>query len=411
MASVKVLRIHTTDIQGGAAIAIYRLHQALKAKGIDSKYLVYSRQSTHSDVDVIPSIKWADFQLGRLTRTLGFNELHISNTTAIAHHSFYRDADVLHLHNLHNGYFNYLALPQLTQAKPALLTLHDMWAFTGHCAYSFACQRWKTGCGQCPDLKTYPAIQRDSTHWQWRLKRWVYQRSNLKAIVTTSRWMATQAKQSILGHLPIYRIPPGLDTHCYAPLDQRQCRQLLGLPLAQPVVMAASDRLDNPRKGGLLLVQALNTLPPALRADLTLIILGKGAEKLAAAVDVKTMQLGFVESDRLKAIAYAAADIFLFPTCAENFGLVAQEAMACGTPTVAFDVGGVSDIVRPGITGMLAEPENVAQFRGAIVELLEDAMLRQTLGKQGREIVETEYSLERYAQSYIDLYEKALTTG
>jgi len=405
---MKVLRINTSDIVGGAAIAISRLHQGLISKGIDSKFLVQLSQTTSSAVKLLPRAKWVDLQVGRLTRNLGFNEIHLTSTFDTVKHPFYQEADILHLHNLHGGYFNYLALPALTQEKPAILTLHDMWAFTGHCAYSFECDRWQIGCGHCPDLKTYPAVKRDQTKWEWKLKQWAYQHSNLKAVVTTSQWMMERAQQSMLGHLPIYRIPPGLDTSCYQPLNKSQCRELLGLPLHQPVVMAAADRLSDPRKGGALMVQALNTLPPSLQSELVLITMGYGAEKLAESVAVKVFNLGFLSGDRLKAIAYSAADLFLFPTCAENFGLVAQESIACGTPVVAFAAGGVPDIVRPKITGLLAEVENVTQFRDAIVQLLEDRATRERMGQAGRAIAQAEYSLDLYAQRYIDLYQQAL---
>lgn len=405
---MKVLRINTSDSVGGAAIAISRLHQGLIAKGVDSKFLVRSSQTTRSTVELLPRAKWIDLQVGRLTRNLGLNEVHLTSTFDIVEHPFYKDADILHFHNLHGGYFNYLALPALTQEKPAILTLHDMWALTGHCAYSSECDRWQIGCGHCPDLKTYPAVKRDQTKWEWKLKQWAYQHSNLKAVVTTSRWMAERAQSSLLRYLPIHRIPPGLDTNCYRPLPKNQCRELLGLPLNQPVVMAAADRLSDPRKGGALLVQALNALPPSLQSELILITMGYGAEKLAESTAVKVFNLGFLSGDRLKAIAYSAADLFLFPTCAENFGLVAQESIACGTPVVAFAVGGVPDIVRPDITGLLAEVENVMQFRDAIVQLLEDGATRERLGQAGRAIAQAEYSLDLYAQRYIELYKTTL---
>ncbi|MEM9446967.1 MAG: glycosyltransferase family 4 protein [Cyanobacteria bacterium P01_E01_bin.6] len=408
---MKVLRINQTDIVGGAAIAAYRLHEGLITQGVESNFLVHSARTTSNHVAKLSQVKWTDLQLGRLTRNLGFNDIHITSTFKITQHPLYQQADVLHLHNLHGGYFNYLSLPALTKNKPAILTLHDMWAFTGHCAYSFECNRWQQGCGRCPDLKTYPSVQRDNTRWELKLKHWIYKNSNLKAVVTTSRWMAERAQKSILGHLPVHRIPPGLNTQHFKPHDSKQCRMLLGIPTDKHVVMAAADRLTDPRKGGDLLVQALNTLPQSLRTEVVLVTLGYGAEKLSESVNTKTINLGFISGDHLKAIVYSAADIFLFPTRAENFGLVAQEAMACGTPTIAFKVGGVPDLVRHNITGYLAEPENIQDFQRGIIQLLEDHELRESLGQQSRNVALAEYRQEQYAQEYLALYRDILESS
>ncbi|MBE9127561.1 MULTISPECIES: glycosyltransferase family 4 protein [unclassified Coleofasciculus] len=405
---MKVLRINQSDTSGGAAIAVYRLHQGLLAQGIESRFLVNQVNSSSNCVDAIPPRRRIDYQLLRLTRHIGFNDIHLTSTFDILKHSFYQEADILHFHNLHGGYFNYLVLPSLTKNKPSILTLHDMWAITGHCAYSFDCDRWKIGCGRCPYLHTYPAIQRDSTRWEWQLKNWVYSRSNLCAVVTTSRWHAEQARQSMLSHVPVHRIPPGLDTQAYQPLDSEQCRVLLGIPTDKKVLMFAAAKLNDPRKGGDLLIKALQSLPESLKTETILLILGNGGEAIAETVGIPTLNLGFVGSDHLKSVAYSAADLFLFPTRAENFGLVAQEAMACGTPTVSFKIGGVPDLVRPGVTGYLAKPEDVTDFCNGIMQLLEDRSLREYLGQQCRRIVLEEYQLELYAQRYIELYHQAL---
>lgn len=405
---MKILRINQSDISGGAAIAVYRLHQGLLAQGIDSRFLVNWVSTSSVRVDTIPPKGRLDYQLLRITRPLGFNDIHVTSTFEILKHPFYQEADILHFHNLHGGYFNYLALPSLTQNKPSILTLHDMWAITGHCAYSFECDRWKIGCGQCPYPDTYPAIQKDSTRWEWKLKCWVYNRSNLRAVVTTSRWHAKQAQESMLNSVPVYRIPPGLDTQAYQPLDPEQCKVLLGIPTEKKVLMFAAAKLNDPRKGGDLLIKVLHNLPKSLKTETILLTLGNGGEAVAETVGIPTLNLGFVGSDHLKSVAYSAADLFLFPTRAENFGLVAQEAMACGTPTVSFKVGGVPDLVRPGITGYLAEPEDVADYCNGIVRLLEDQTLREHLGKQCRQVALEEYGIDVYAQRYIELYRQAL---
>ncbi|HBE19434.1 MAG TPA: glycosyl transferase, partial [Cyanobacteria bacterium UBA11367] len=142
---MNILHINQSDISGGAAIAAYRLHQGLLAKGIDSKLLVGEVKTSSERVQATPRKQRLENQLFRFTWRLGFNYLNLLGSFDIPQHELYKNADILNFHNLHTGYFNYLAIPSLTERKPAVFTLHDMWSFTGHCAYSYDCDRWKIG--------------------------------------------------------------------------------------------------------------------------------------------------------------------------------------------------------------------------------------------------------------------------
>ena len=404
---MKILHVNQSDISGGAAIAAYRLHQGLLAQQIESHLLVGKATIKSDRVAEVSRSRRVEAQLARLTNELGLNYLNHINTFGVSKHSFYKQADILNFHNLHTGYFNYLAIPSLTKTKPAVFTLHDMWSFTGHCAYSYDCDRWKTGCGQCPYLEIYPAIRRDNTRLEWKLKDWVYSQSNL-TIVTPSRWLTEQAQQSMLNRFSIHHIPYGIDTEIYQPLDSEQCRAVLGIPTHKNVLMFGADSLSDNRKGGDLLFQALSCLPDALKADTVLLMIGSNSESISKAIGMQTIELGYVGSDRLKAIAYSAADLFIFPTRADNLPLVLQESMACGTPMVSFKVGGVPDLVRPGVTGYLATPEDSDDFSSGIVQLLEDEALRDRMGRNCREIALEEYPLKLQAQRYLELYRQLL---
>jgi glycosyltransferase involved in cell wall biosynthesis len=319
----------------------------------------------------------------------------------------YQEADVLDIHANFSQFFSYLWLPKLTRNKPAVLTLCDMWAYTGHCHYSYGCERWKSGCGECPYPDAYPPIKRDNTALEWKLKNWAYSRSKL-TVVTKSRWSTEQVKQSILNRFPIQQIHNGVDTETYQPRDSQRCRLELGLPLHKKVLMFSAKNLSDHRKGGDLLLRAIQDLPASLKAETILLAIGQGGEALAKEASIQTFCLGFVSSAYQLAICYAAADLFLFPTRNELFGNVALESIACGTPVVSFRVGGVPDTVRPGITGYLAEPENTKDFCNGIVQLLEDELLRKEMGQQGRAIAVQEFAQELQVQQYITLYRQLL---
>jgi glycosyltransferase involved in cell wall biosynthesis len=403
---MNVLHINQSDISGGAAIAAHRLHQGLLNQGINSRLLVGKVQTQSDLIAAIPRRPRLEHQLSRFTRAAGLNYLHILGAFDIPKHNFYQDADILNFHNLHSGHFNYLAIPALTKHKPAVITLHDMWSFTGHCAYSYDCDRWKTGCGQCPYPDRYPAIRRDNTHLEWRLKKWIYQHTNV-TIVTLSTWLTDQAKQSILNQFPIHKIANGIDTDIYQPLDTKHCRAKLGIPDNKKVLMFAAHRLTNYTKGGDLLLKALQSLPQSLKSEIILLTIGTG-EAHFEAFGIQSLNLGYVSDDQLKAISYSAADLFVFPTRADNLPLVLQESMACGTPMVSFKIGGVPDLVRPGIRGYLAEPEDFKDFSSGIVQLLEDNDQLQQMGQRCRQVALREYSLHLQITKYIDLYNQIL---
>ena len=406
---MNVLHINQSDIGGGAAIAGYRLHQGLLACGIDSKLLVGNTTTQSDRVDQAAPTFFTSTEkaLWRITSRLGLNHIHRLSSLDIPNHDWYQAADILNLHNLHTGYFNYLALSKLTATKPAVFTLHDMWSFTGHCAYSYDCSKWQTGCGQCPYPNTYPAIRRDATRLEWHLKDRVYSCSDL-TIVTPSRWLTEQAQTSMLKRFPIHHIPYGIDTEAYRPLDPELCRRTLGLSSDKNVLLFGADSLTDSRKGGDLLREALMRLPTALKAETIVLTFGGGGEAIADTIGIETLSLGYISSDRLKAVAYSAADLFLFPTRADNLPLVLQESMACGTPMVSFRIGGVPDLVRPGITGYLAQPENAQNLAVGIEQLLSDRALREQMSQNCREIALREYPLNLQAERYISLYKEAL---
>ena len=405
---MKVLHINQSDIVGGAGIAGYRLHQGLLGQNVNSKLLVGHAQINHDNIDQVKRKFRLEKQINRLTSKLGLNYINVVSSFDLVKHPFVQEADILNFHNLHTGYFNYLAIPQLTKSKPAVYALHDMWSFTGHCVYSYDCNRWESGCGKCPYPDTYPAISRDNTHLEWKLKDWIYNKSNL-TIVAPSQWLTEQAKASMLSRFSIHYIPHGIDTIAYQPLDTLLCKSILDISTNKKVLLFGAESLKDSRKGGDLLLKALQQLPQSLKSEMILLTFGNGGEEIISELGIFTLNLGYISSDRLKSVAFSAADLFIFPTRADNLPLVLQESMACGTPMVSFKIGGVPDLVRHNITGYLAQPENAEDFCNGIVKLLEDEQLRQTMSENCRAIAINEYSLDLQVKQYIELYQQMLT--
>lgn len=408
---MKVTHLNYGDsarLTGGTAIATIRLHEALREIGVDSEVLCRFTDREVAQVHRLSAPEWnrkIEALLRIFTQKIGLLDLHAVSSFLLKRSRAFQETDLLHLHCIHQGYFNYLALPGLTAQKPAVYTMHDIWAFTGHCAVSYNCDRWKTGCGKCPYLQLPPAVNRDNTHLEWRLKNWTYQHSNL-TIVSPSNWMTQMLKDSMLNHLPIYQIPHGIDLQQYQMLDPDYCRAVLQIPAGKKVLMFVGA--VSYYKGGDMLVAALKALPESLKSELVLLVMGDHGVAEARSCGVEVCPVGNITSDAMKAIVYSAADLFLFPTRGESFGLVALESLACRTPVVSFRVGGVPDVVRHGLNGYLAEPENAEDFRHGILELLEDSALREAMGSQGRQMAVEEFSIELEAQRYQAVYAQVL---
>lgn len=403
---MKVLHINQSDTAGGAGIAAYRLHQGLQSHDIESCMLVGRKLTQDETVAPVGRRRMIDRASTLAGQLIGLNYIFNRHGLRLGHHDFVKQADVINLHNLHTGYINYLGLRSVLGKRPVVYTLHDMWSFTGHCAYSFDCGRWRTGCGSCPHRDSYPAIWLDNSHMEYRLKKWVFNSAALH-VVTPSRWLASLAEESLLGNQSIHHIPNGIDTDVFRPLDKLQCREILGLPATGAVLCYAAEYLDDPRKGGKYLRDALRALPAGLRKELTLLTFGhdQGVKSLEG---VRVVALGFLSSDLLKSVVYAAADVFVLPSMADNLPLVLQEALACGTPLAAFDIGGIPDLVRPGQTGLLAEQGSSESLCQVLVQLLEDDDTRADMGRLGREVAEQEFTLELQVHRYAELYANIL---
>lgn len=403
---MKILHINETVDTGGAAISMFRLHQALSRAGHESGILAASG-STRSGVSLLRS----QSLLSRLTyhglNLLGLNYAGIMGARRIFGHPRFQQADVIHLHNIHGGYFNYLWLPRLTRRKPTVWTLHDMWGLTGHCGYSLDCERWRRGCGRCPYLRTYPPVRRDATRMDWRLKRRVYGRSRM-TLVCPSRWLADLASHSTLAGLPIRNVPHGVDTDLYGPRDRTACRESLGIDAGRLTILFVAQSLDNPYKHYALLPEALDKLPAALRERCLLLTMGRDGTTADTPTGVQVKSLGYVHDEDTKATAYAAADVFAFPTRADNQPLVLLEAMACGCPTVSVSIGGVPEVVRHGETGYVADAGNAEDFARGLERLLSDANHRERLAANCRRVATAEHRIEQQASRTATVYKETI---
>lgn len=401
-----VTHFSTADVIGGSAQSAYRIHSGLRAAGLRSRMLVGFRASDDPDVDTVYADRagqWADRIANRVTGSMGLQYAFLPSGRRVMRHPWVRDAGIIQLFNTHGGYFSPSLLPALGRRAPIVWRLSDLWPMTGHCAYPGACERWRTGCGACPDLTTYPALSRDTTAAQFRRKRRLYEDLPM-TVVATSSWTEACARQSpLLGHFRILRIPNGLDGDVFRPLPRDEACAVLRLDPSRPVILFAAHILDNnPRKGGNLLIEALrhSTIGPGA----SLVLVGEGGGSWEGQTPCSLVRLGFQSDPGRLAGIYAAADVVAIPSAVENLPNVLIEAMACGKPVVASDAGGMADGVRHMETGYLAKPGDAADLAAGIEAILGDADLRARMGIAARTLFESEFSAGREIQRFCDLY-------
>jgi glycosyltransferase involved in cell wall biosynthesis len=408
---MRVVQFNTELKGGGATNASYRLHQELERRGHDSRLIVGSNNDAgqHTHVDAVGRYPLSRKLAWRLMRPLGLNYLDIFDTFSLHKHKWLQGSDVaLHFHNLHGGWFNYLALAELLAGRSAVWTLHDMWPFTGHCVYSFECERWLSGCGKCPSPDSYPSINRDNTRLEHWLKRQVFGACKL-TIVTPSAWLAHSARQSFLGKFPVHHIPNGIDTDIYKPGDKAALREKLGLPQDKHILLFGCVHIaDLWRKGGDMLPEIIAKLPENVRANCFVALFGENTSQLLDGIPVPGKSFGFLSGEQSKANLYSAADVLLFPSRSDNLPFVPMEAMACGVPSVGFDTGGISELVIDEKTGVLVKAFEIDSFAAGVARLVSDNGLYHHCAQESWALAQSRYSLRAMADSYTKLYEQCL---
>jgi glycosyltransferase involved in cell wall biosynthesis len=313
--------------------------------------------------------------------------------------------DVLFVGNLHGAKAAPTLLAQLAARWPTTVMLHDFWPLTGRCAYPGTCTKYETGCDHhCPTAGEYPSLPADQIAEAHRIKLRVVSNEPTPHLLAASTWAQEHAQRLTKGAVTPARIRCAFPLEVYRPRDRNLCRERLGLPQDRFIIFTSACSVHDERKGVRFLVEALEQLQ---LPDVLVVFAGyHRPEDLPPLPQVRA--LGYLNDPELLAYAYSAADMFVGPSRDETFGQVFVEAAACGTPSVAFGVGGVLDAVIDGVTGRLARTVSGTALAYAIDELYRNNEYRQHLGQWARLYVENEYS---YARAYHAFYTALRTCG
>jgi glycosyltransferase involved in cell wall biosynthesis len=435
---VRILSVSGADVQGGAERVAWNLFAAYRTRGLDSTLAVGVKRSDDPDVVEIRNdaarSAWSRTLRGlserlrregaetlpsrvagvlaeprrRAERFLGIEDFHHPGAAALLRSM--RRPDIVHLHNLHGDYFDLRLLPSLGGRMPVVLTMHDAWLLSGHCAHSFGCERWADGCGRCPDLRIYPAVERDATAYNWRRKRDIFARSRV-FVATPSRWLAERVGRSMLQPAVVEArvIPNGIDLEVFRPGDQGLARDRLGIPRDATVLMTLGVRPRTSPWRDLDLLRGAVSLAHRSELERQTLLLVVGDAGPSERLDGVEVRYEPPRSDPTEvAWLYRAADLYVHPARVDTFPTSVLEALATGTPVVATEVGGIPEQVDHGETGLLVGAGDAGAMARAIGDLLADGGLRGSMRERAATRARERFSLERQVDSYLGWYAEIL---
>lgn len=416
---MRVTLVNTHDGAGGAARAARRLLAGLRATGIDARLCVQFRTSEAPGVELLHP--------GRLGKTWAIVREQLDRLPllpypppkaqwslqwlpgGLGHAAVDGPSDIVHLHWIGSGCVPVRALPRLR--IPLVWTLHDAWPLTGGCHLPDDCMRYRERCGACPQLHSNYA--HDASRWLWNLKarHW---HDLAVTLIAPSRWLADCIRQSpLLGTQRIEVIPNGLDLERYRPHERTLARHLLDLPLDRPLILFGAEKaLVDPNKGLDLLASALQRLrnDPAMTAA-ELLILGAETPQMPAIPDFPTRYLGRLHDDLTLSLVYAAADVFVLPSRSENLSNAVAEALACGTPAVAFAVGGMPELIGHRDNGWLAHPYDTDDLAEGIRYVLAEPERHARLARHARRSAEARLAIGDVVAQHRALYAELLAAA
>ena len=410
---MKLLVLNTSDVQGGAALATYRLHQGLRRIGLDS--VMYVQGKTTDDFSVIgpktvfqkimakvrPHLDALPVGAYRIREKQVFSSSIIPDS--MASEILKINPDIVHLFWVTAGFIRPETLRKIK--KPIVWTLHDMWPFTGGCHYDEECGKYRQSCGACPIL--HSSNKHDLSSWIWKRKHNAWKQLDI-TVVATSHWLAECARSSSLfGNCRIEVLPNGIDVSKYKPIDKSVARQAYGFPQDKHLIFFSAGSLQHKRKGLQFLIPALRSMAKnGLVDQFEVVILGASEPTNAADLGLKTHYMGRLYDEISQVLLYSAVDVLVAPSVQENLSNTVMESLACGTPIVAFNIGGMPDMIRHKSNGYLAEPFSSGDLVEGIDWVMQDRHARLSL--QARNDAVNQYASEHVAEQYQALYQDIL---
>lgn len=416
---MKVLVVNTSEMAGGAAIAACRLTEALNRHGVKARLLVRDKKSERTTTCVVPSkglkgmlLKWAFlWERARVWMANRFRQeglwhvdLGIGGADIVSTSEF-RDADIIHLHWVNQGFLSLRELRRILRSgKPVIWTMHDMWPCTAICHHARDCDRFQSHCQECPQL-LHPS-RRDLSFWVFDRKAAIYPEGNL-TFVACSEWLASEARKSrLLAGKEVISIPNTYNHHAFCPGSQEEARRRFTLPKNLRLLLFACQKVTNERKGLEYLFEALRSEPiHQWQGRLGLVVVGEMAEDVAYSVPFPIYRQDYIHDEEDMALLYRAVDLFVTPSLEENLPNTIMEAMACATPCVGFDIGGIPEMIDHEKNGYVARYRDAEDLARGINFVLDEEHYDELSANAAHKAVEA-WNEESVVRRHIELYER-----
>ena len=434
---MKILILNSNNKAGGASKACYRLHASYVNAGINStllikdeplkelrnaynfwdfqeqkhknetnslfKKIIYKLKyltGIHIDAQFEKEVAYQDAILK--ARPASLEVFTFSNAVNdITEHPFYAEADIIHLHFVAAHFLDYSFFAKCK--KPIVWTLHDMNPFTGGCHYAGDCLGYENDCKICPQLKGTINEAYAGTELKKKLQAFNALNKDQMIIASPSNWlMQSSANSKALSKFKHKLVPYGIDSKIYTLKNKQACKQNLGLPANKKIILFVAYLVDNVRKGFNLLLESLAMINKNEYAICTV-----GAKTPETNfTDIDFYQLGYIDNEVKLSEAYNAADVFVIPSLADNLPNTVLESLMCGTPVIAFPVGGIPDMVQHGENGLLCEALNA----NALAQSINEFAVCTTI-KSANEISKAAY--KKYDEkvqidNYMNIYKELL---
>lgn len=372
---MKIVHINYSDSEGGAAIAASRHCEAMRRAGIDSHMLVLNKKRKYplyvssifkdkrkEKIETFILVKTAQL-FSKLFQTIATFSFPFY-TVSISKHPLIREADIIYLHWVAGSMLSTKEIERILKlGKPVRWYMHDMNPITGGCHHSFDCVKYQMECKKCPLIKKRPPIVDISTYqFRQRIKRWSKYK-NLEAYAP-STWLGDCIRKSSIwkGH-NITVFPNVIDTDKFHPEDKNSAKKILNINTSKKIILFGAADINNPYKGWAYMREALNQLNPDIYEA---IIFGEENSSIKKDLAIETYFTGYLYDEISLILIYNAADVFVSSSLAENYPNVIMEAMACGTPCVGFNIGGIPDQIKHKVNGYLAKSKDANDLANGI---------------------------------------------
>ena len=363
---MRILEINTVNF-GSTGHIMLRIADLARSEGHEAVCSFYARRNKPADPDTIYIGNKISHNLHKkFSRYTGYNgRLSVISTWNFLRKVKKFDPDIIHIHNLHDRFINVPMLFKFIKKNniKVIWTLHDCWSFTGQCVHFTiaGCDKWKTGCHDCPQIHVYPASNVDRTKKMWELKKQWFTGVKDMTIVTPSVWLSNLVKESYLKDYPVKVINNGIDIGVFKPTesDFRAKNDLDG-----KFIILGSASIWEKRKG----IDVFIELAKRLDDRFKIVLVGTNDEDDKILPD-NIISIHRTSNQKELAEIYSSADLFFNPTREENYPTVNMESIACGTPVMTFKTGGSPEIIDDK-TGIVVE-DNIDTIEQKIISIYE----------------------------------------